>query len=408
MKLFLLLSSLASIPLTQAQANIPIHPLTSPSDPYFSDPFHVANPYSSKIFIAGTTHNYLTCSGTLQSQCASRTANDYANGESIKDALDNAGAKLCGAAGIHPFLSGSKDGGQHTRSWDAVVTLHVTDQKECDGIKGWSVIVHAHPENGNQLDTPPSSWIGDKVLVDSFSKDVDANYDGKYFRTPSGDLYLIYQKQHKESREGIKRDGVVAQPMSDPKTLDGDLTWLLLPDENLNSENYVLDNGGKFKLIETGNMRAINGKFIIAYSVGAFNDPAYKIGIAYSDTFLPKAGQQYRKVKKINPANLWGSKANKEVYYLLQASANHDSWHFVRDQVLAPGVPTVAKLGENDGWVLTFAGYDPDDAPREDGKFQANHRRPYFIELEVNIPHDVSVEDATDEEMQEWIRPVHG
>lgn len=315
-----------------------------------------------------------------------------------------ANVTICSAAGIHPFQSGSGA----NRSWDALVTLHVQDTPDCKGITGWSIIVHAHPENPSEVDVPPSSWIGDKVLIGSFSERVDANYDGKYFQTPGGQLYLVYQKQVSKDP---KRDGVVAWPMDNPntKTPGSKPTVLLLPNDNLNSENYV-SGRDDFKLIETGNIRAINGKFLMAYSVGAFNHRSYKLGIAWSDTFLPADGQQYRKVMKNNPDHLWGSQAEKEVFYLLQSDEPHDGWHYIGDQVLAPGVPTVASIGPNNDWVLLFAGYDPNDAPTDGDskKFIGSHRRPYMAKLEVKVPDNGSVKQATDAELQDWITPSHG
>ncbi|KAL1610708.1 hypothetical protein SLS60_002378 [Paraconiothyrium brasiliense] len=394
--------------LTHAQDSIPVYPITN-VDPvagtgYFSDPFHVPYQNSKDIYISGTTHQYLECNNSLQSECASLHRNEYNNSQSLIQAAGAAGTTICSAAGIHPYQTGSGA----SRSWDAVVTLHVQNTTDCDGISGWSVIVHAHPQSSSGVEVPPTSWIGDKVLVGSFSERVDANYDGKYFQTPGGQLYLVYQKQVSKQP---KRDGVVAWPMDSPttKTPGSNPTVLLLPHDDMNSENYVAGDPG-FKLIETGNMRAVNGKFLMAYSVGAFNHKTYKLGIAYSDTFLPAEGQQYRKVMKNNPDHLWNSQNEKEIYYLLQADEKHDGWHYIGDQVLAPGVPTVSKIGANDGWVLTFAGYDPQDAPMQAGtnKFLGNHRRPYFINLDVKVPVSPSVEQANDTEMQNWITPVHG
>jgi len=269
-------------------------------------------------------------------------------------------------------------------------------------------------------------------MIGNFSENVDANYDGKYFQTPDGHLYLVYQKQksnpaedngvqtmseqvqlvdQKQESESPKRDGVVAWPMNNPTTLTPGTkpTFLLLPDDNLNSENYVAGNK-HFKLIETGNIHAINGKFLMAYSVGAYDRKTYKIGIAYSDTFLPVNGQHYRKVMKNNPDHLWNSSGDKEVYYLLQGEEPHDGWHYVGDQVLAPGVPTVAQIGPNNSWVLLFAGYNPNDAPPKEGKkgeFQPNHRRPYFAKIDLKVPDNLSVKQATDAQLQDWITPSH-
>lgn len=392
---------------TQAHAKISVHPLTNASNdrPYFSDPYHVPYKNETRIYISGTTQKYLECEGELTAKCATRRDIKWNITESLFQEANNTKVQICSAAGIHPFQSISNDGKE---SWDAAVTLHVQEQsKECKGITGWSVIVHAHP-NGSTVDIPPTSWIGDKVLVGSFSKNEDANYDGKYFRTPEGKLFLVYQQQLQHN-ETSKRDGVVAWAMNDPKTpAAGNATLLLAPDEGLNSENYHDHADVGFKLIETGNIEVVNGKFVMAYSVGAFNRPTYKLAVAYSDTFLPESGQQYRKVMKDNPHELWGSKEEQEVYYLLQADQNQRGWHYIAHKVLAPGVPTVAKIGSGDSWVLTFAGYDPDDTGSNGTDvYDASHRRPFFIDLDVNVPSDISVKQASDKALRHWITPSH-
>lgn len=386
------------------EANITIYPITKVNKAndtgYFSDPFHVPYQDNQGIYISGTTHAYLNCGKTLQPKCASEPfqPDRYHSTQALQDKAQQHNVSICGGgAGIHPYQSPD-------RSWDAVVTLHIRNSSSCDGHWDWSVIVHAYPKDSDEVSVPPSSWIGDKLLVGSFSENTDANYDGKYFRTPDDKLYLVYQKQKSKPPNGPKRDGIVAWPMDDPetKTPGTKPTYLLLPDENHNSENYVVGDDG-FKLIETGNIRAINGKFVMAYSVGAYNHITYKSAIAFSDTFLGP----YRKVMKKNPGNLWGSTAPKEVYYILQAEEKDADWHYVADQVLAPGVPTVADIGPN-GWVLMFAGYRPHDTGAQVGvqPYHASHRRPFYIELNVNVPNDTSVEQATDDELQQWITPA--
>ncbi|KAF2148383.1 hypothetical protein K461DRAFT_282836 [Myriangium duriaei CBS 260.36] len=390
-----------------ADANIPIRSLTNVNvndhRGYFSDPYHVVYEDSQEIYISGTTHKYLRCDHPLQPGCATAQNITYKHNDAIKHAANSSNTYICGVAGIHPFQSGSGP----NLTWDAVATLHVQHSPNCTGISGWSVIVHASPTD-TTTSIPPTSWITDKILIGSFSDNVDATYDGKYFRLPSGQLYLIYQAQY--SPLPTKRDGVVAVPMDDPTsfTPDGKTTYLLRPGPDYNSENYVAGNDS-FKLIETGNIRAINGKFLMAYSVGAYNRKTYKVGIAWSDTFLPADGEGYRKVLKDNPDRLWKSKGEKEVYYLLQAEVQHDGWRYVGAQVLAPGVPTVASIGERGNCVLLFAGYDPKDAEVDKkGKFEASKRRPYFVGLNVAVPKDRSVKDAKDEELQSWIMPLHG
>ena len=385
---------------------IPIYPITTVDTVnhlgYFSDPYHVPYTPNQGIYIAGTTQGYLQCGTALEPQCAGSTlgANTYTSGQALLNQASG-NADICSAAGIHPHQN--NDG-----SWDAVVTLHVQPVGTCSqgsGISGWSVIVHAHPNTSGST-VPPGAWTGDSLLIGSFSTPVDANYDGKYFQTPNNELYLVYSKELSSTPH---RDGVVARLMSDPETLaagSSDVV-LLAPDDIYNSEDYTAGDDS-FKLIETGNIRAYNGKFIMAYSVGAFDHNSYKLGVAYSDTFIPANGGQYRKVTKANPNALWGT-SGREVYYLLQADQNVSGWHYVGDSVLAPGVPTVASIGPNNAWVLTFAGYDPNDAPRVQGtsKYVANHRRPYFININMAVPSTGTVAAASDDELQNWITPVH-
>lgn len=395
-----------------AQANITIQPLTDVDVDhhigYFSDPYHIPYQNETRVYISGTTHKYLECDGGLTPKCATLENNEdiqWNVTEELQQQLNKTKVQVCGVAGIHPFQTVSGN----NKSWDAAVTLHVQENGTvCEGLKGWSVIVHASPKNLTHVDTPPLAWIGDKVLVGTFTEKADANYDGKYFRTPEGKLFLIYEKNlHPKP---MKRDGVVAWPMKDfmtPADPNQNATVLIAPDEGLNSENYHNHTDENFKLIENGNIRAINGKFIMAYSVAAYNRPTYKIAIAYSDTFLPADG--YRKVMKKNPDQLWGSTKEKEVYYLLQADAQHDNWHYVGNQIRAPGVATVAKIGANNSWVLTFHGYEVGDTGGNGTlDYVGKHRRPFFIDLDVNVPTDISVKDATDEDLQGWITPKHG
>lgn len=397
-----------------AQANITIQPLTDVDVNhhigYFSDPYHIQYQNETRVYLSGTTHKYLECDGGLTPKCATvENSEDLqwnVTGE-LQQQLDNHKVQVCGVAGIHPFQTVSGN----NKSWDAAVTLHVQENNTvCHGLEGWSVIVHASPKDLTTVDTPPLSWIGDKVLIGNFTDKVDANYDGKYYRTPEGELFLIYEKNlHKKP---MKRDGVVAWAMKNfttPADPNKDPTVLIAPDEGLNSENYHNHTDENFKLIENGNIQVINGKFVMAYSAAAYNRPTYKIAIAYSDTFLPAGNQQYRKVMKENPDQLWGSTKEKEVYYLLQADAQHDNWHFVGNQIRAPGVATVAKIGAGDSWVLTFHGYQVGDTGGNGTlDYVGKKRRPFFIDLDVNVPKDISVKDASDQDLQGWITPKHG
>ncbi|MGI4757241.1 MAG: hypothetical protein ACRYGF_10375 [Janthinobacterium lividum] len=156
-------------------------------------------------------------------------------------------------------------------------------------------MAHAHPAETVLTLQPPTAWIADNVLVGSLSKADFANYDGKYFED-DGKLYLLYSKRL-ESRP-VAHDGIVAQRMLAPDLADR--TLLLAPDtglESLNSELFhtVPAPNDLFKLIETGNITRINGKYVMAYSAGDYQQKDYKTGLAYSDTLLPREGGQFRK-----------------------------------------------------------------------------------------------------------------
>jgi len=234
-----------------------------------------------------------------------------------------------------------------------------------------------------------------------------ANYAGKYFED-GGQLYLVYAKRVSAA---LPNNGIVAQRMLSPvqPAASGPVT-LLAPsvvNGGYNSEYFVEfhPKPGSFKLTETGNVTRVGNKYVMAYSTGAYNRPDYKIGIAWSDTFLPRSDQTYTKVLKVDTAGAWGVAGHDEVEYLLQSQVR--AWpHYVRDQVIAPGVPSI--LQDNAGsWELFFAGYAPGDAPvsARTGNFDATHRRPYFIPINIDIPPGASVSSTSPFALENWLTP---
>ncbi|KAI3393675.1 hypothetical protein diail_3812 [Diaporthe ilicicola] len=100
-----------------------------------------------------------------------------------------------------------------------------------------------------------------------------------------------------------------------------------------------------------------------------------------------------------DPDHLWNTTEKQEVYDLLQAEeeiGEHKGWHYVGDQVKAPGVPTVAQIGSDGQWVLTFAGYDPEVPTTLLRMAQST----------LGVPADVSVSEASDEDLPGWIAPI--
>lgn len=237
-------------------------------------------------------------------------------------------------------------------------TLHLSN-----GTDTWNVIAHASATNtGNPV---PTAWVADATLVGSLSQPAKANYDGKYFED-GGNLYLVYSDALELSP--ALHDGVVAQLMQSATQLANvPPVTLIEPDDTsdnggFNSEYFFFDMSAPFKLVETGNVTRINGKYAIAYSTGDFQEPDYKTGVAWSDTFLPVSGSTYQKILMEDTSGVWGQPDHLEVLYLLQAQLS--SWpNDVASQVLAPGVPSIVQDSTSGAWYLFFAAYDPTDAP---------------------------------------------
>ena len=115
-----------------------------------------------------------------------------------------------------------------------------------------------------------------------------------------------------------------------------------------------------FRLVEVGNIIKVDGKYLMLYSVGSYKSPVYKIGVAWSGTFLPPHGATYRKVTMPDPKGVWGSRSEQEVDYLLQSRL--PNWpNCAGDTVRAPGVGSLVECDGN--WYLFFAGYGPKEKP---------------------------------------------
>ncbi|KAI1172879.1 hypothetical protein F4777DRAFT_581452 [Nemania sp. FL0916] len=187
--------------------------------------------------------------------------------------------------------------------------------------------------------------------------------------TPSGELYLLHSK-HQSSKP--KRDGIATRPIDDLRTKapGGNATFVLVPDNDLNAKDYVTDNHN-FMLIETQNIRALDDKFLMIHSAGAYFNNTQKTGIAYSDTFLltqHPSPQCRRRIVEGSP-------------YQNQAGQRYEC-----DQVVAPGISTVARIGTDNDSVLTISTFDSDDAPRRlsTAKEVGSLRQLRFINMDVN------------------------
>ncbi|GHJ41538.1 hypothetical protein [Streptomyces sp. TS71-3] len=364
---------------------------------YFSDPYPLDTSSTSSVAFSGTFKEIITCKGGVTSGCFSPAPISVAFDAALAARVKEHGLDVRSTKAHH--ITRMSDG-----HWEMVLSSEVVPHGRPRS-DHWNLIMHAHPAQQTGTDTAPEHWVADSVLVGSLDHSEPANYDGKYFED-GGRLYLLYSKSISTDPT---RFGIGAQRLDTPsRPADSEPVMLLDPSPSgaagLASENYFgVGQKNGFRLVETGNVFKIDGKYVMVYSVGSYQRPTYKIGVAYSDTFLPGDGGTYRKIHRTDAKGVWGRPGADEVDYLLQAQK--PSWpHYVRDQVQAPGV---GSLIENDHtWYLFFAGYDPSEKPQgDDQTFAASHRAPYFLPVHVRISDDTSVAQASDRELASWIAP---
>jgi hypothetical protein len=374
---------------------------------YFGDPYpiHVAQwlePTLPQSF-SGTTPDVLQCEKPISPGCFSSTALRLTAGDSLKSAVHAAGNVF--GDEINHNIYQTLDG-----VWQMAVTLYVHPQGS--SATHWTVVAHAHPADPSASLTPPTSWVADAILEGSLATFDYANYDGKYLED-NGSLYLLYSKRLMSTP--MKHDGIVAQQMVSPTALAAsDPVVLLEPDDangGFNSEYFHTrpSPGDTFKLIETGNITMIAGKYVMTYSAGDYQQLDYKSGVAYSDTLLPQPGHTYRKILEADAAGVWGQPGHAEVHYLLQSQ--EPNWpNYVKDAVIAPGVASIVREPSGQ-YSLFFDAFLPGDTPQAPNtpanplNIEPDHRRPFFVLLDVKVPPSGSVSAATDKELATWITP---
>lgn len=383
-----------------ANSNLAIEPMTtvnvSTGTGYFQDPYPIhmltASSASGLPSFAGTTQQLLSCSTQIHPGGFTSSKVTLDPGK-FKMMTDQLGSKINNFENLNIYQD-------NAGAWQMAVTAHLT----ATGKNPWNVILHASPTSS--FPGVPTSWVADALLVGKLDVAAPENYDGKYFED-SGTLYLIYSAT---LVKGVQA-GIVAQAMVSATTPAGTAPVPLLGSETLNGGyNSEIFNSNSatdpdLKLMETGNVTKIQGKYVMTYSDGSYNQPNYKSGIAWSDNFLPTSGFYYTRVQKIDTAGVWGKPNHAEVQYLLQAQIAQ--WpNYVAKQVLAPGVPAIVN-DANGTYYLTFAGYDPSDAPTDSlGNYLGIKRRPYYLKLRVQIPSGSTVGATSPLSLTSWIQPI--
>lgn len=186
---------------------------------------------------------------------------------------------------------------------------------------------------------PVTRWKLSSVLIG----DVESGhhtYDPFLFEAADGTLYMLYVVE--VSPTGNREDQINViriQRMLGPDRIDPAFqARTLLAPEGYRSEDR---NYQWMQLVEGPRLYHINGKYILFYSVGAFDKQNYKIAFAWSDTLLPPEGQTYRKVTVPDPQNVWGNPhPGDEIYYLLQ-SQERRAPNYVGEHIHGPGIANI-------------------------------------------------------------------
>ena len=377
-----------------------IHPLTqinsAANTGYFEDPLpiHLAQTAGSYLpSISGTTAEVLSCT-TLAVSCYTSSTLSVTTGAGLKGQLP-ANVTIGGYQNNNVYQD-------NAGNWQMATTVTVNNVAANPNGLPWNVILHASPVSGSATSSTgiPLTWSSDTLLVGSLTNRVDANYDGKFIED-NGNLYLIYSKNLQTSP--TTQDGIVAQLMVSATQLSSSSpTPLLVPENNsdggYNSELFDCQSStDQFKLIETGNISVVDGKYAMAYSSGSYETPCYKVGIAWSDTLLGP----YKKVLQQDTNNVWKNPSpEQEVVYLIQALQS--AWpNYVESTVQGPGVPSLVQYPAGT-WYLYFAGYDP-SVPLNSGMFNPKLRQPYALRLNVVVPSGTTVASTDNTALVSWI-----
>jgi len=271
---------------------------------------------------------------------------------------------------------------EHTDGrWHAYATVHFGDFQ--------AAVAHFVPRPGQAWapGKPITRWKLAKLLIGGRTREEGTAYDQKMYRLDDGALYLVYNTAGRNKNH----IGIYAARMKSPSALDPATAPVLL----LGPEGYASEtrHGTELHICEGKTIRRLGGKWVLVYSVGAFELPNYKIGLAWCDTFLPPKGKTYQKVVIDDPEGVWGKTGKgKEICYLLQSEK--PNWpNYCGTWVHGPGIGNIVR--ENGRYWLVHHGYVP--APRAK-RYDANRR------LVFKLPLNIDIDPA--KPMHEWVTPV--
>lgn len=385
-----------------ATAQLPagIQPLTTVNGTtgYFSDPLPIHRAMADGSYIpslSGTKLKILACS-SLAAQCYTSSALSVTMNAALTSQVNASGSTITGYENYNVYQLNA--GG-----WHMAVTAFITD-----GTNKWHIVLHASPASGSPTDPSgvPLSWVDDTLILGHLTytnaSTDGGNYDGKYIED-NGNLYLIYSKLVVAGANG--QMGLAAQQMTSPTAVNTSVAPVVLLAPQTNSDNgynsellECQSTTDTFKLMETGNIAKVQGKYVLAYSTGSFDNVCYKSGLAWSDNLLGP----YKKVLHPDPTNIWANPINEpEVLYIVQALQS--AWpNYVKSTAQSPGVPSLVQYPAGT-WYLYFAGYDPSINPDSTGTYDGSKRQPYVMKLTVAIPANTTVKETKNQDLSTWI-----
>lgn len=223
---------------------------------------------------------------------------------------------------------------------------------------------------------PIAKWRLKNIVVGNPARQDWNYYESKVLEDTDGSRYLMYvartgRDNYMYARK-LKAWGQL-DPTAKPRVM-------LQPDGHRSEDR----NGpGSMQLVEGGSIFKWRGKYILFYSVGDFVLNNYKLGVAFSDTLIPPAGQTYRKIKLPDPERVWGaSHLRTDVGYLLQSEK--PEWpNYSGRVVVGPGLGSIVMI-DHQPW-LFFHGYKPDDRERRpENRFV--FRVPVALEFDGDSP----------------------
>ncbi|MBE7187013.1 hypothetical protein [Jatrophihabitans endophyticus] len=287
----------------------------------------------------------------------------------------------------------------NSTKWYLTPSVKVAHKKAGCKDNSWGVVLLFKPDTGkaHQGDNavPYHYWVWTKkTLLGSLTHpNHNAGYAAHLERSGST-VALIY------AEDNGCRIGLYAERV-DPATMKPNTsskTELLSPgisgNRDLNSEIVHSDRHGcKLYKVETGYIKKINGTYVMGYSVGSYNGIEYKIGLAYSKTFLG----HYQKAVRHVTNGAWGSEKT-EVNYVVQSEK--PKWCHYETTAWGPGVPSLVPY--NHKWYMYFAAH-PGAKPKN-GTFSASTRTPFDVPLTVKKKFG-SLSKANRFHRQTWIEP---